>query len=72
MRRDDFWLTRIQDNRMRGLLSELAEAIQESENPDTLHLVASSLRLGLVNLACRRENEIRNERVRESYKFRRA
>lgn len=72
MRRDDYWLTRIQDNRMRGLLSELAEAIQDSDNPDTLHLVASSLRLGLVNLASRRENEIRNERVRKSYKLRRA
>ena len=72
MKIDDFWLTRIRDNRMRGLLSELAEAIQDSDNPDALHLVASSLRLGLVNLASRRESELRNERVRKPYKLRRA
>ena len=64
VKRDDFWLTRIQDNRMRGLLSELAEAIQDSDDPDALHLVASSLRLGLVNLARNREQELRNERER--------
>lgn len=64
VKRDDFWLTRIQDNRMRGLLSELAEAIQDSENPDALNVVASSLRLGLVNLARNREQELRNERER--------
>lgn len=64
MRSDDFWLTRIRDNRMRGLLSELAEAIQDSDSPEALHCVASSLRLGLVNLATRREQELRNERER--------
>lgn len=62
VKRDDFWLTRIQDNRMRGLLSELAEAIQDSDNPEALNVVASSLRLGLVNLAKHREQELRNER----------
>ncbi len=72
MRRNDFWLTRIHDNRMRGLLSELAEAIQDSDDPDVLHIVASSLRLGLVNLASRRESELRNEHVSKPYKLRRA
>ena len=59
---DDFWLTRIHDNRMRGLLSELAEAIQDSENPALLNRVASSIQKGLVNLAKAREQELRNER----------
>jgi hypothetical protein len=62
MRLDDFWLTRIQDNRMRGLLSELAEAIQDSENPALLNMVTSSIQKGLVNLAKAREQELRNER----------
>ena len=62
VKRDDFWLTRIHDNRMRGLLSELAEAIQDSDSPDLLHSVASSLQLGLVNLAKHRKQKLINER----------
>lgn len=60
MKADDFWLTRIRDNRVRGLVSELAEAIQQTDDPDLLHLLRGTLRLGLVNLAGNREQEIRD------------
>lgn len=60
MRPDDFWLTRIRDNRVRGLLAELAVAIDACDDADLLHFVRSSLRLGLANQAALREDELRN------------
>lgn len=72
MRADDFWLTRIRDNRVRGLVAELADAIQAADDPDLLHLLAGSLRLGLVNLATHREREIRDaDRKRKLSRVRR-
>lgn len=61
MMADDFWLTRIRDNRVRGLLAELAEAISECDDPDLLHLLKGSLKLGLANQAALREDELRHE-----------
>lgn len=58
---DRFWIDRIKDNRLRGLVSELADAIADCDNPDTLYLLKSSLKLGLSNAAALREDEIRNE-----------
>ena len=60
VRADDFWLTRIRDNRVRGLLAELAEAISACDDADLLHLIKGSLRLGLVNQAAAREQELRD------------
>lgn len=60
MRADDFWVTRIRDNRMRGLFAELAEAIEACDDADLLHLVRSSLRLGLATQAALKEDELRN------------
>lgn len=60
MKADDFWLTRIRDNRVRGLLAELAEAINDCDDPDVLHLLKGSLKLGLANHAALREDELRN------------
>lgn len=58
---DRFWIDRIKDNRLRGLVSELADAIADCDNPETLYLLKSSLKLGLSNAAALREDEIRNE-----------
>jgi hypothetical protein len=60
VRGDDFWIARIRDNRVRGLVAELAEAINDCEDPDLLHLLRGSLRLGLANHAALREDAIRN------------
>jgi hypothetical protein len=57
---DDFWLTRIRDNRVRGLVSELADAIADCDDADLLHLLKGTLRLGLANQAALREDEIRH------------
>jgi hypothetical protein len=62
VRSDDFWLTRIRDNRMRGLLAELADAINDCEDAELLHLLKGSLRLGLANAAALKEDELRNAR----------
>ena len=64
MKADDFWLTRLHDNRVRGLVSELSEAIAESDDLDLLHKLAGTLRLGLANMAANREQELRNARTR--------
>ena len=61
MKPDDFWLTRIRDNRVRGLLAELAEAIRDCDDPDLLHLLKGWLKLGLANQAALREDELRHE-----------
>ena len=66
MKGDDFWLTRIRDNRVRGLLSELAEAINDCDDPDLLHLLKGSLRLGLANHAALKEDELRNANARRT------
>lgn len=60
MKGDDFWIARIRDNRVRGLIAELAEAISDCDDPDLLHLVRGTLRLGLANQAALREDTLRN------------
>lgn len=66
VRPDDYWLTRIKDNRLRGLMAELAEAINDCDSADLAYLVKGSLRLGLLNLAARKEQELRDaERKRK-------
>lgn len=59
MERDDFWISHIHDNRIRGLLGELSEAIEECEDADTLNRLRSSLGKGFTNFASSRERELR-------------
>lgn len=63
---DRFWIDRINDNRLRGLASELADAIEDCDDPDLLNVLKSSLRLGLANAAALREGEIRDERQKRA------
>lgn len=58
---DRFWIDRIKDNRVRGLVSELADAIADCDDPEILYLLKSSLKFGLANAAALREDEIRGE-----------
>ena len=58
---DDFWVSRIRDNRVRGLVAELADAIGDCDDPDLLHTLRGTLRLGLANAAALREDTIRDE-----------
>jgi hypothetical protein len=60
MDRNDFWIDHIQDNRIRGLLGELAEAIEDCEDADTLNRLRSSLGKGFTNFAASRERELRS------------
>lgn len=57
---DEFWNARIKDNRLQGLLRELAEAIADCDDPDTLNAVRTSLKLGHANHAAHREQELRD------------
>jgi hypothetical protein len=57
---DDYWITRIWDNRVRGLVAELSEAIADCEDADLLHSLRATLRLGLINQASSREESLRN------------
>ena len=59
MEADDFWVARFRDNRVRGLLNELREAIAECEDPETLHKLRGSLGVGMANFAATRERELR-------------
>lgn len=59
MEADDFWLTRIRDNRVRGLLNELREAIVECEDAELVYKLRSTLGIGFTNFAARRERELR-------------
>ncbi len=59
MEADDFWVARFKDNRVRGLLNELREAIADSQDPETLHKLRGSLGVGFANFAAIRERELR-------------
>lgn len=59
MERGDWWITRITDNRVRGLVGELCEAIAECEDPETVYRLRSTLSIGLANFAARKERELR-------------
>ena len=61
MERSDWWITRIPDNRVRGLLGELAEAIADCDDPEILYRLRSSLSIGMTNFASRRERELRSK-----------
>ena len=56
---DDFWVGRLNDNRIKGLLREVEEALEDCNDPDLLHKLIGSFRLGFANLAARRERELR-------------
>lgn len=59
MQRDDFWITRITDNRVRGILGDLRDAIADCEDPELMHRLRSTLGLGFTNFAATRERELR-------------
>lgn len=59
MRHNDFWISRFNDNQVRGILSELHCVIEMCEDPDTLHKLVSTLHLGFSNFAAKRERELR-------------
>jgi hypothetical protein len=66
MERDDFWIAHINDNRIRGLLGELSEAIADCEDPDTINRLRSSLGKGFTNFAASRERELREIAAQET------
>lgn len=64
---NDWWIDRFKDNRIRGILSELRDAIDECENENELHKVRSSLQAGFCNFAARRERELREKKTRSPF-----
>ena len=57
---DNFWVARLRDNRIKGLASELSDAIADCDDPDLLHQLRTTLRVGLATQAALREDEIRD------------
>ena len=61
MERDSVWITRFEDNRLKGLLSELREVIEDSDNQVELYKLSSSLRLGFANFAGNKSQEMKEK-----------
>lgn len=59
MERDDWWITRFNDNRVKGILQELHYLIETCDDPELLHKLRATLNLGFVNFAARKERELR-------------
>jgi hypothetical protein len=58
---------------MRGLVAELADAINDCDDAELLHLLRGTLKLGLANFAALKEDELRDaERKRLLPKVRRS